>query len=331
MKKYSIMILISAMTGFAASGQVDSLELAFYLETAARNNPAVKAAFNTYEAALQKIPQAGAYEDPQLEMGFFLRPMDIVDGRQVGQFQLMQMFPWFGTKKAARTEAMHMAKMAFEQFRETRDNIFLEVYTQWYILCGLQQKLMTGRENIALLENLESLALQRFKSPVNDSEAAVSQKSDNSASTSAGSRSGGMSGMNMSGKSVAGESANSSSERAGGSMSGNSMSMGGASSGMSEVLNIRLETAELESSIESILSEIRVEKVRFNALLNRPVETEISVPDSIVRLSFSMDEESVMNLIAQQNPMLGMISEESRAYDAKAEMDRKMGYPMFGI
>jgi outer membrane protein TolC len=38
-----------------------------------------------------------------------------------------------------------------------------------------------------------------------------------------------------------------------------------------------------------------------------------------------------MNLIAQQNPMLGMISEESRAYDAKAEMDRKMGYPMFGI
>jgi outer membrane protein TolC len=38
-----------------------------------------------------------------------------------------------------------------------------------------------------------------------------------------------------------------------------------------------------------------------------------------------------MSLITQQNPMLKMINEESLAYDAKAEMDRKMSYPMFGI
>jgi outer membrane protein TolC len=146
-----------------------------------------------------------------------------------------------------------------------------------------------------------------------------------------GSNSGGMSGMNMGNKPAAEESANSSSGRMGSSTSNNAMSMGGASSGMSEVLRIQLEMAELESNVESVLSEIHAEKVRFNALLNRHVETGIVVPDSIVQIPFSMDEETIMNLITEQNPMLGMINEESLAYEAKVEMDRKMSYPMFGI
>jgi outer membrane protein TolC len=326
-----IAVFLSSMS--VAVAQSDSLN--YYLQTAAQNNPGVKAGFLTYQAALQKLPQAGAYQDPQLEMGFFLRPMDIVDGRQIGQLQLMQMFPWFGTKKAARTEAQHMAKMAFEQFREMRDNIFLEVYTQWYMLCSLQQKLKNSRENIALLKHLETLALQKFKSPVSSSSSSNSQRIENpavsSASSNAGNSSGGMSGMNMGSKQAAGESSNSSSGRADNSMSGSSMAMGGASSGMAEALRIRLEMAEYENSIESILSEINAEKARFNVLLNRPAETGIAVPDSITQILFSMDEETVMNLITAQNPMLGMINEESLAYEAKAEMDRKMSYPMFGI
>jgi outer membrane protein TolC len=320
-------VLIAVLSSMSlTAAQTDSLN--HYLQIAAQNNPGVKAGFLAYQAALQKLPQAGAYQDPQLEMGFFLRPMDIVDGRQVGQIQLMQMFPWFGTRKAARTEAQHMAKMAFEQFRELRDNVFLEVYTQWYILCSLQQKLRYSRENISLVKHLETLALQKFKSPVNSSSTGVSQRTDDSPASSLSSRennSGSMQGMNM-GSKPTGESANSSSGRMGG-----SMSMGGTSSGMSEALSIQVEMLELENSIESILSEIRAEKVRFNALLNRPAETEIAVPDSIVRIPFSMDGEMIMNLITEQNPMLGMINEESLAYRAKAGMVRKMGYPMFGI
>jgi outer membrane protein TolC len=38
-----------------------------------------------------------------------------------------------------------------------------------------------------------------------------------------------------------------------------------------------------------------------------------------------------MQLIAGQNPVLEMLREESLAYEAKMEMVRKMGYPMFGI
>src|SRR5690554_4507330 len=73
-------------------GQVtDSIE--HYIELAGRNNPRIKSDFLKYKSSLQRIPQAGAYPDPTLDIGFFLKPMDIIDGKQVADFKLMQMFP----------------------------------------------------------------------------------------------------------------------------------------------------------------------------------------------------------------------------------------------
>ncbi|MDR2804964.1 MAG: TolC family protein [Dysgonamonadaceae bacterium] len=312
------------MGTIVASGQEG---LPFYLKTATENNPAVKAAFLAYKASLQKIPQAGAYEDPQLEMGFFLEPMDIVDGRQIAQFQLMQMFPWFGTKKAAQTEAQHMAKMAFEQFRDVKDNLCLEVYNQWYSLCEWQQKRINNEENKKLLQQLETLALQRISSGGNGRPTGGRQPATGTNSPAGNGKpaTGGMSGMNMGNTSqtVAGRQ----------SPAANDMSSmeGSVSSGMSDVLRIQLEIIELESNTESLLSEMTVKKARFNALLNLPAENEIVVPDELAQTPFSLDEKEIMQWIATQNPMLEMLNEEALAYEAKAEMDRKMSYPMFGI
>ena len=107
--------------------------------------------------------------------------------------------------------------------------------------------------------------------------------------------------------------------------------MSSASSGMSSVLLVQIEIAEIDNQIESRLSEIQAEKAKFNALLNRPPASEIHLPDSIVQIPFLLNENSVMEQIEQENPMLNMIREEESAYRAKAEMDRKMSYPMFGV
>jgi outer membrane protein TolC len=144
----------------AVEQPTDSLQS--YLQTAAQNNPGLKSDFLAYRAALQKLPQAGAYSDPQLDMGFYLKPMSILGGREVAQFKLMQMFPWFGTKRAARTEAMHRAQLAFENFRQARDELYLNIYTQWYQLCNLQQQLLNSRANDTLLTQLEALAKRRM-------------------------------------------------------------------------------------------------------------------------------------------------------------------------
>ena len=149
--------------------QTDSL--AHYLKVAAENNPGLKADFLAYKASLERVPQAGALSDLQLDMGFYVQPMDVIDGSQVADFTLMQMFPWFGARKAAREGAEHQSSMVFEQFRESRDNLFLEVYTQWYVLSSLKQKLNNIDEHHKYLKQLEELAILKYSSSSADASA----------------------------------------------------------------------------------------------------------------------------------------------------------------
>ena len=105
--------------------------LSYYIQVAIENNPGVKSQKYAHEAYLEKIPQAGAYQDPELSMEAYTMPMEIIGGRSIGNVSLMQMFPWFGTRKAARTEATHMANMQDQQYREIMNNLILQVSTQW--------------------------------------------------------------------------------------------------------------------------------------------------------------------------------------------------------
>lgn len=320
--KYILVFVLIVSANTIHAQEADSLQ--HYLRIAAYNNHLLKSEFAVYEASLQKIPQAGAFADPQLEIGFFLQPMDIIDGKQVADFKLMQMFPWFGTRKAARTEAQHMSKMAYEKFRETRDNLYFEIYNQWFVLCNLQQRLVNTQANKDILTHLEELALRRFSS--SNTGASSKAASTPSASTTpvTANSSGGMGGMGMGGGQAA--------QTTTASMSAGGGGMGGASSGMSDVLRIQLEIAELDNNIKSINSEMIAAKAKFNSLLSRPANESVVIPDRFEKLPFVYDnEESTLENIMDNNPMLKMITEESLAYKAKGEMDKKMSYPMFGV
>ena len=339
MKPYNLFGVILVVLGFmgphpVAAQTPDSLDR--YLETAAKNNPGLNADFLAYKASLEKVPQAGAWPDPQLDIGFFLKPMDIVGGRQVADFTLMQMFPWFGTKKAAQTEATHMAKMAYARFTETRDNLYLEVYTQWYLLSTLVQQLRNNRENLQLLKQLEELALRKVSSPYSGSSSGytVPSPSPSTKGTATSSTGGGMAGMGSMGGAATSSGTSSSSgmsSRMSSSGGGMSSGMGSTAPGMSDVLRVQLEMAEIDNNIEIILSEIAAEKAKFNALLNRSADREVILPDSIAKVPFFFDEGVTMSEIENRNPMLDMLVEEEQAYRAKGEMDQKMSYPMFGI
>ena len=97
MKKIILFIAIISICMSANSQH----SLTYYLGIAAKNNPTVLQRYNEYQAALQKVPQVGGLPDPQLELGVFLSPMELVAGNQVADVKLMQMFPWFGVLKKA--------------------------------------------------------------------------------------------------------------------------------------------------------------------------------------------------------------------------------------
>lgn len=260
------------VTTLVAQTQETTDSLAHYLEVAGNNNPGLNATFLAYKASVERVAQSGAWPDPELEIGFFLKPMEIVGGRQVADFTLMQMFPWFGTKKAAQTEAQHMAEMAFEEFRETRDELFLEIYTQWYELGRLHQQLAFNQESLELLKQLELHATQRIASRAS-----------------------------------------------------------GSGGGMSDVLRVQLETTQISSNIQSLHSQILAEKAKFNALLNRSAQSEVVLPDTLVQISTPYLENRIVTAIKNENPALGMLLQEEQAYQAREEMEKKMGLPMIGV
>lgn len=143
------------------AGAQDSLS--FYLTMAAKNNPAVLQKYSEYQAAFQKIPQVGSLPDPELNMGVFLSPMELVSGNQVADLRLMQMFPWFGTLRAAKDEMSLMANAKYELFRDAKLQVFYDVQSVWYELYKVRRNILISQKNIDILRTIERLALVKFR------------------------------------------------------------------------------------------------------------------------------------------------------------------------
>jgi outer membrane protein TolC len=162
--KKLLITFIALGSWFAGYSQQYPDSLLQYLEIAAKNNPTVLQKFSEYQAALQKVPQVGSLSDPELSIGVFLKPMELVSGNQVADIRLMQMFPWFGVLKNAKDEMSLMANAKFELFRDTKLQVYYDVYRTWYELFKIRNEINISEKNIEILKIIERLALVRFKS-----------------------------------------------------------------------------------------------------------------------------------------------------------------------
>ncbi|WP_164126488.1 TolC family protein [Sphingobacterium luzhongxinii] len=329
-KRYITVAVLTCVSMFShAADQNQTIDsLSYYIQVAIDNNPGVKSQRYAYEAYLEKIPQAGAYQDPELSLEAYTMPMEIIGGRSIGNVSVMQMFPWFGARKAARTEAAHMANMQEQQYREAVNTLILQVSTQWYTMQKLNEQLRNNQENIVFLKQLEQLALRKFSASPNNSptSGAPVVSSITPPATTQQSASSTMGGMNNMGSSPA-----PASNKSMPSGDGMGTMQSGAGSGMSEVLRVQMEIAEIENNIESLYAQINAEKAKFNAFLNREPAEKVMLGQEIHKLTFLYSEEEALRAMETNNPMLEMITEQGLAYKAKAEMDRKMSYPMIGI
>jgi outer membrane protein TolC len=168
MKTELIKILIAFILAGIASSEIRSQHLpdslAVYLEIAARENPGVQKALFEYQAALQKVPQAGSLPDPELSAGVFLKPMELMSGNQVADFQLMQMFPWFGVLRSAKDEMSLMAQAKYELFRDAKIQVGYDVQKAWFELFKVREGIRISEKNIEILRTIERLSLVKYKS-----------------------------------------------------------------------------------------------------------------------------------------------------------------------
>jgi outer membrane protein TolC len=312
--------ITAAGAGFAQ--QTDSLPI--LLREAAANNPGIRAKYSSYLAALEKVPQAGSLPDPEMQFGYFIQPMELMEGYQLADFRFMQMMPWFGTLRAARDESSKMALARLEEMHSVKNDLFFQMETSWNQLFRTKQEIRKTGENLVILRSLERLALVRFKSAVGSATGGPAGMSTNSVSVQNPDN------QTMTGGSMgSGTSAPSGNTAAMQSSPGNSMNSSNPG-GMVDVLNVRIEITSLENRMESLKDQLITEKIRFNSYLNRKPDSEVFVPDTLPELSLTAAWVGLADSVAN-NPMVRMLEADRAANEARITMATRMGYPMIGL
>lgn len=332
MKQYikQFILLIATLSGFVSGNAQDSLS--YYLEQSALNNPGVKAKYLEYSAALEKVPQASSLPDPELQFGYFIKPMQLLMGNQVADIRLMQMVPWFGVLKAAKDEASKMAVAKFESFRDAKDELYFNVKSSYYQVYRTIYEIGIAKKNLDILKSLEQIVLVKF------STGGAGSSSGNSGSMPAGSNnssqgSSGMSGGSMTNQSMGSGSISSSANKPVMASSGGGMgsSMGGSGKNdMVNLLRVQIEIHELENRLALLQEQLTTDKVSFNRYLNRAPSSEVFTGDSLTEVPVPSDILTLADSLVN-HPMVKMYEAESEANSAKLAMVTRMGYPMVGL
>ena len=160
MNRYAIYLLLFTASLSVGFGQSN---LDTYLELAVQNNPGMRARYAEFDAAMQKVPQMGTLEDPNLRVSAFGQMVETRTGAQMLNLSLEQMFPWFGTLKEQRNAAALNAEVAFESYKIERNELRLKVKELYYPLYELDESIRLNEANLEILKTFKTLAISKFQ------------------------------------------------------------------------------------------------------------------------------------------------------------------------
>ena len=325
--KYPVVFVFILFLSIPTIFHAQSQTLEDYLEIAVENNPALQASFKRYEASLQKSNQV-SLENPQLNIGVFTRPMELLMGNQRAEASVMQMFPWFGMLKTQRDEATLMAEAKYEEFRQQRNVLLYQVKETYFQLQQLENTIDITASNLEILKSLERLAIIRYQGG-NTADAVSSVTSAVKRPARGGQQGGADDGMGMGGASAGSASSMGQSSRSTSAMSG--MGSGSASGKLTDVLRLQVQIKALESDLQQLEVDKRPLLVRFNQLLGRDKNEPVNIQSQLESQKEMGWELAMLEQILETNPMLLMLEKEGLAYQKQGEMAKLEGKPMFGL
>lgn len=145
-----------------ATGSLTAQTLEDYLQMAVENNPGIRAKQTEVQAALQKLPQVKALPEPTVNASFFISPMMLPMGNQLGSLSAMQMFPWPGTLSAMENEAARMADVKGQAVQVAENELVFKVKNAWYPLFELEAQIRIQKDLLRVLETDKELATFKF-------------------------------------------------------------------------------------------------------------------------------------------------------------------------
>lgn len=153
----AVMLVICSQASAQSADSNAPTSLADYLRLAERNNAGLKAAKEGWTAAKEEIPQAKSLSDPIVSYGYATESTP-----QRSEFEVMQMFPWFGTIEARSDAASAFAKSAGKQYEAKKLAVYYEVKAAFYEYNYLAKAVEITKENLELLKHFEQVARIKY-------------------------------------------------------------------------------------------------------------------------------------------------------------------------
>ncbi|MFO8084029.1 MAG: TolC family protein [Desulfobacterales bacterium] len=134
-----------------------------YVRYALRHNPALESAFYRWRAALERVPQAKSFPDPQASFGIVIDQVDKSSEYMGERYSISQMFPWFGKLKLRGEMAVEDALAEERRFEAIRLQLIDQVGQAYFEYAYLHKAIAIARKNLELLIRLESVSRALFR------------------------------------------------------------------------------------------------------------------------------------------------------------------------
>lgn len=140
------------------------LDRAAFVREVLRSSPSIESARQGWRAAVARVRQAGALDDPMLEVG--LAPLSIASSTApVGyDVALRQRLPWFGKRSLEGSVAMAEASAAKSDYEGVRRELALAaltLYAEYFVAC---RSLEINAAHVQLMSALRDSALAQLES-----------------------------------------------------------------------------------------------------------------------------------------------------------------------
>lgn len=160
MKPILVAVIVAVGTMAVSAQTNDSLDA--LIETALASNPEIAMAHRKWDAALQKIPQARALDDPTVGVDAWRKSEEAAAASQTG-LMVSQNIPWFGKRDLRGSVESGAAKQAEMAWRMKTLEVVAAVKQSYYDLWQAQRELDINQRNQKLMQQFVDVARSRYE------------------------------------------------------------------------------------------------------------------------------------------------------------------------
>lgn len=155
--KYIKTVFMLCSLFFFLIGNAQQLEA--LIEEGLTNNPEIQIFELKHQIAQEKVNEVNTLSNTQIGVGYFVSEPETRTGAQRFKVSAKQMLPSFGSITARQNYKNSLADAVYEDIAIAKRKLVASISQSYYNLYALKEKQTVLDENIALLENYETLAL----------------------------------------------------------------------------------------------------------------------------------------------------------------------------